>query len=214
MIKKRTFTQAASAVVVFWVIAEVVMGFVRNPLDDQFKGKVAIINGAKANHIDATMTLDMLDSGFLINKRPGIAETGVRLTFDGKDVPTLNALGLPNNFVESEKRWQYKSGFCQLTGVRTDPLSNGLNPENLHTQRAKLTFVSKGDGCMAFNVAISDFDHVEFTIYKPGLYPNGVIYASLDRDSRLSLIQRTIMRMRFNSWASERPVFGELAPRT
>lgn len=214
MIKKRTFTQAASALVVFWVIAEVVMGFVRNPLDDQFKGSVAIINGPKANHVDATMTLDMLEAGFVINKRPDVYETGVRLTFDGNDVPALNALGLQKNFVENENRWKYTQGYCELTGIQTDPLSNGLNPQDLHTQRAKLTFVSEGDGCMAFKVAITDFDHIEFSTYKPGLYPEGVIYASLDRDSRLSLIQRTIMRMRFESWVTNRPIFGNLAPRT
>lgn len=212
--KVRKFSSAAVILIAFWVLADIVLGFVRNPLDDQFTGSAAIINGAKANHIDATMTLDMLDSGFVINKRPDIDETGVRLTFDGKDVATLNTLGLQNNFVESENRWQYKEGYCQLTGVRTDSLSNGLNPENLHTQRAKLTFVSKGEGCMAFNVAITDFDHIEFSTYKPGLYPDGVIYASLDRDSRLSLIQRTIMRMRFDSWVRDNPVFGALAPRT
>lgn len=212
--KVRKFSSAAAILIALWVTSDIFLGFFRNPLDDQFTGSVAIINGAKANHIDATMTLDMLDSGFVINKRPDIDETGVRLTFDGKDVATLNALGLQNNFVESENRWQYKEGYCQLTGVRTDSLSNGLNPENLHTQRAKLTFVSKGEGCMAFNVAITDFDHIEFSTYKPGLYPDGVIYASLDRDSRLSLIQRTIMRMRFDSWVRDNPVFGALAPRT
>jgi hypothetical protein len=214
MIKKRTFKQAASALVVFWVIAEVVMGFIRNPIDDRFTGSVAIINGTKAKHIDSTMTLDMLDSGFLINKRREIYETGVRFTFEGKDVPALNALGLRNNFVTSEDHWRYSDGFCQLTGVKTDSLSMGLNPENRHFQRGILTFESKGDGCMAFNVAITDFDHIEFTTYKRGLYPDGVIYASLDRDSRLSFIQRTIMRMRFESWVTDRPIFGKLAPRT
>ena len=214
MIKKRTFKQAAVILITFWVLADIVLGFVRNPLDDQFKGSVGIINGNKIEHIDATMTLDMLEKGFTINRRPGIYETGAHLTFEGKDAQTLLALGLPSNFVESEDRWQYKQGFCQLTGIKSSSSSNGLNPQDRHIQRGVLTFNSKGEGCMAFNVAITDFDHVEFTIYKPGLYPNGVIYASLDRDSRLSLIQRTIMRMRFNSWVSERPVFGELAPRT
>lgn len=214
MIKKRTFKQAASALVVFWVIAEVVMGFIRNPIDDRFTGSVAIINGTKAKHIDSAMTLDMLDSGFLINKRPEIYETGVRFTFEGKDVPALNALGLRNNFVMSEDHWRYSDGFCQLTGVKTDSLSMGLNPESRLMQRGILTFESKGEGCMAFNVAITDFDHIEFTTYKRGLYPDGVIYANLERDSRLSLIQRTIMRMRFESWVTDRPIFGKLAPPT
>ncbi|VVO23621.1 hypothetical protein [Pseudomonas fluorescens] len=90
------------------------------------------------------------------------------MTFDGKDLPALNALGLQNNFVESENRWHYKEGFCELSGIKYSELSNGLNPENMHTQRAKLTFTSSGEGCMAFNVAITDFDHIEFSTYQPG----------------------------------------------
>lgn len=210
----RTFSSAAAILIAFWVLADIVMGFVRNPLDDRFTGSVAIINGAKANHIDATMTLDMLEKGFTINKRPDIDNTGVRFTFDGNDVPALNALGLQNNFVESENRWQYKEGFCELNGVKTDSLAMGLNPENTHVQRAKLTFTSSGVGCMAFNVAITDFDHIEFSTYRPGIMPSGVIYASLERDSRLSLIQRTIMRMRFDSWVGDNPIIGEPAPRS
>ncbi|MNP33274.1 hypothetical protein D3C76_1265030 [compost metagenome] len=215
MIKTRTFKQAAAVIVGFWVIAEVVMGFIRNPIDDTFTGTVAIINGAKATPVDSTMTLDMLDSGFLINKRPGIYETGARLTFDGKGVSTLTTLGLPNNFVEEKDRWQYQQGFCQLTGVKTDSMSNGLNPENLHIQRGILTFTSRGEGCMAFNVAITDFDHIEFSTYQRGysFERKNVVYASLERDSRLSFIQRTIMRMRFESWLSDNPVFGKVASR-
>ncbi|MDN7141220.1 hypothetical protein KC131_11265 [Pseudomonas sp. JQ170] len=215
MIKKRTFKQAASVVIGFWLIAEVVTGFIRNPIDDRFTGSVAIINGGKANPIDATMTLDMLEGGFVINKRPQVENnTGVRLAFDGKDVQVLKSLGLQDNFVVSEDHWRFKDGFCELKGVRTTSNSVGLNPENLHMQRGMLTFTSAGKGCMAFNVAITDFDHIEFTTYKRGILPSGVIYASLERDSRLSFIQRTIMRMRFESWVSDNPIFGKLAPRT
>lgn len=216
MIKKRTFKQAAVILITFWVLADIVLGFVRNPLDDQFKGSVGIINGNKIEHIDATMTLDMLEKGFTINRRPGIYETGAHLTFEGKDSQTLLALGLPSNFVESDERWQYKQGFCQLTGIKSSSSSNGLNPQDRHIQRGVLTFNSKGEGCMAFNVAITDFDHVEFTNYTPGYsfdYKN-VVYANLERDSRLGFIQRTIMRMRFDSWVSDNPIFGKLAPRT
>lgn len=215
MIKKRTFKQAASVVVGFWLIAEVVIGFIRNPIDDRFTGSVAIINGAKANHIDVAMTLDMLEGGFVINKRPEVENnTGVRLAFEGKDVQALHALGLQENFVLSENHWKFKDGFCQLEGFRNNGASAGLNPQDLNMQRADLTFTSSGKGCMAFNVAITDFDHVEFSTYKPGLFPSGVIYAKLERDSRLNLIQRTIMRMRFESWVSDRPMIGKMAPRT
>ncbi|MDD2005073.1 hypothetical protein [Pseudomonas putida] len=215
MIKKRTFKQAALVVVGFWIVAEVVLGFVRNPIDDTFTGSVAIINGSKATPIQAMMTLDMLEEGFTINKRPGIYNSGARFTFDGKDVPTLNAVGIQKNFVESEGRWQYQEGFCELMAVKTDPMSNGLNPENLHTQRGVLTFTSRGQGCMAFNVAITDFDHIEFSTYQRGysFERKNVVYASLERDSRLSFIQRTIMRMRFDSWVSNNPVFATLSSR-
>jgi hypothetical protein len=210
----RKFSSAAAILVAFWVLSDIVFGFVRNPLDDQFTGSVGIVNRLTIEHIDATMTLDMLEKGFMINTRPDIYNTGVRLTFDGKDAATLTAMGLPNNFVESEDRWKYHQGFCELNGVRTNPQSNGLNPENWHTQRALLTFTSSGEGCMAFNVAITDFDHIEFSTYQPGLVSKNVVYASLERDSRLSLIQRTIMRMRFDSWVRDNPIFGELKPRT
>ena len=214
--KVRKFGSAALILIAFWVVTDIVQGFVRNPLDDQFKGSVGIINGNKIEHIDATMTLDMLEKGFTINRRPGVYATGAQLTFEGKDAQTLLALGLPSNFVESEDRWQYKQGFCELTGIKTSSASNGLNPQDRHIQRGILTFNSKGEGCMAFNVAITDFDHIEFTNYTPGYsfdYKN-VVYANLERSSRLSLIQRTIMRMRFDSWVSKNPVFGKLASRT
>lgn len=216
MIKKRTFKQAASVLVGFWVIAEVVLGFVRNPLDDQFTGSVGIINGSKIANVDATMTLDMLEKGFTINKRPEIYNTGVRLTFDGKDVATLTSLGLPNQFVENQDRWQYQQGFCELNGVKTEGAGPSANPEKPSMQRGVLTFTSSSEGCMPFVVAITDFDHIEFSTYQRGysFERKNVVYASLERDSRLSLIQRTIMRMRFDSWVSNNPVFGKIVPRT
>jgi hypothetical protein len=216
MIKKRTFKQAASVLVGFWVIAEVVLGFVRNPLDDQFTGSVGIINGNKIAQVDATMTLDMLEKGFTINRRPDIYNTGVRLSFDGKDAQTLTALGLPNKFLDNEDRWKYEQGFCELNGVKTDSAGAGLNPEKMRMHHGELTFTSSTEGCMPFIVALTDFDHIEFSTYQRGYSfdRKNVIYASLERDSRLSFIQRTIMRMRFDSWVSNNPVFGKIVPRT
>lgn len=214
--KLRKFGSAVAILIAFWVLSDIVLGFVRNPLDDQFTGSVGIINGSKIANVDATMTLDMLEKGFTINRRPGIYNTGVRLTFEGKDAATLTALGLPNKFVENEDSWQYKQGFCELNGVKTDSAGAGLNPENRKMHHGELTFTSSTEGCMPFIVALTDFDHIEFATYQRGYEfdRKNVVYASLERDSRVSFIQRTIMRMRFDSWVSNNPVFGKIVPRT
>lgn len=214
--KVRKFSSAAAILIAFWVLSDIVLGFVRNPLDDQFTGSVGIINGNKITQVDATMTLDMLEKGFTINRRPDIYNTGVRLSFEGKDVQTLTALGLPNEFVPNEDSWKYEQGFCQLSGVKTDSAGAGLNPENMRMHQGELTFTSSTEGCMPFIVAMTDFDHIEFSTYQRGYSfdRKNVIYASLERDSRLSFIQRTIMRMRFESWVANNPIFGKLAPRT
>lgn len=214
--KVRKFGSAAAILIAFWVLSDIVLGFVRNPLDDQFTGSVGIINGNKIAQVDATMTLDMLEKGFTINRRPDIYNTGVRLSFEGKDAQALTTLGLPNEFVPNEDSWQYEKGFCQLSGVKTEGAGPGITPEHPRMNHALLTFTSSTEGCMPFVVALTDFDHIEFSTYQRGYLfdRKNVIYGSLERDSRVSFIQRTIMRMRFNSWVNNNPVFGKIVPRT
>ncbi|WP_408601898.1 hypothetical protein [Pseudomonas sp. PLMAX] len=214
--KIRKFSSAAAILVTVWVLTDIVLGFVRNPLDDQFTGNVGIINGNKIAQVDATMTLDMLEKGFTINRRPGIYNTGVRLSFEGKDAQTLTALGLPNQFVPNEDSWKYEQGFCQLSGIKTEGASPGITPEHPRMNYGRFTFTSSTEGCMPFIVAMTDFDHIEFSTYQRGYLfdRKNVIYGSLERDSRVSLIQRTIMRMRFNSWVNNNPIFGKIVPQT
>ncbi len=206
MISSRTFGSAAALLIFFWVISDIWMGFARNPIDDHWTGAVSIINGNTRVPVDATMELDMLDSGWFINQRPGTDNrAGARLTFDGKGVSVLQRLGLSDVFLASESRTKYKQGFCEMTSFYQSNRELAYDRELHVLQKPSINFTSEGEGCFPFKVSIHDFDRMEFAVDKPGYRPkpNGVIYAYLERDSRVSFIQRFIMRMRFSSWVAD-----------
>ena len=53
--KARTFGQAFGGLVVFWVIMEIIFGFVRNPLDDRWVGKVELVTISKVKQRKRSM---------------------------------------------------------------------------------------------------------------------------------------------------------------
>jgi hypothetical protein len=220
--KARTFGQAFGGLVVFWVLMDIIFGFVRNPLDDRWVGKVELVTISKVKPLDATMTLEMLDPGFVMSRRPDVDRPGVRITYEGPDAHVLRKMNIKPELFASPDRWKFSQGYCnfhiekKLAWQGTSYLGG---PE-VHMYAMRYQTGPK-DPCETFELGVVDFNHLDFKILRQGegqYSMNGInlkdmVHVSLERDSRVSLIQRMVMRMRFGSWL-ENPTFKKDDPNT
>lgn len=206
----RNFTTAAGILVAFWLIMEVFYGFSRSPIDDRWTGDVSVVNLFTPTKVDATMTMDFIDPGFIMNRRPEVDAAGARFTFDGPQANTLQKLGIQTKFFEDPERWKYSQGFCALKYEKHR--GSGVSWINGNEDVRKVAILSYDPdtaNCFNFELGVVDFDHIEFMIVKPGQTSldrkslKDVVYVELKRDSRVSFIQRLIMRARFSSWVDD-----------
>lgn len=207
--KSRTFKQALCMLLAFWFCVEIIWGFNRSPIDDRWTGEVSIVNVFKPTKVDATMTMDMIDPGFVMNRRPDVDVTGARFSFDGSQVDVLRKLGIREAFFDNPERWKFSQGFCAMKFEKYGGAGiSWINGHENIRKRAILNYQSSTANCFPFELGVVDFDHIEFMIEQPGndAYSmsgksvKNVIYVDLKRDSRVSFIQRLIMRARFSSW--------------
>ncbi|MDP9653507.1 UNVERIFIED_ORG: hypothetical protein J2W87_001416 [Pseudomonas putida] len=218
--RSRTFGQAFGGLLVFWVIMDIIFGFIRNPLDDRWVGKVEIATLSKVQQLDVTMTYEMLDPGFVMSRRPDVDRPGVRITYEGPDADVLRKMNIKADLFASPDRWQFSQGYCNFhiekkLGWQGASYIGG--PE-VHMYAMRYMTQPK-DPCDTFELGVVDFNHLDFKILRQGdgRYSMGgidykdLIHVSLERDSRLSFIQRMIMRMRFGSWL-EHPTFQKDDP--
>lgn len=213
--KIRSFSSAAALVVTVLVVIEIVFGFVRNPLDDRWVGKVEIATLSKVKQLDVTMTYEMVDPGFVMNLRPDITRPGVRITYEGPDADVLRKMNIKAELFASPDRWKFSQGYCNLHIEKKFGWqgTSYLGGPEVHMYAMRYMTQPK-DPCDTFELGVVDFNHIDFKILRQGngQYSMGgidykdLIHVSLERDSRLNLIQRTIMRMRFGWWL-EHPSF-------
>lgn len=205
--KSRTFKQAVCILLAFWFCVEVYWGFSRSPIDDRWTGDVSVVNVFTPAKLDATMTMDLIAPGFVMNRRPDVDKPGARFSFEGAQADVIRKLGVPAAFFENPESWKFSQGFCALKFEKHR--GSGASWINGHEDVRKVAvmdYESNTADCFNFELGVVDFDHIEFMIVKPGQSITNreslknVVFVELKRDSRVSFIQRMIMRARFSSW--------------
>jgi hypothetical protein len=194
---------------------EVIFGFIRNPLDDRWVGKVELVTLSKVRPLDATMTFEMLDPGFVMNRREDVDRAGIRITYDGPDADLLRKMDIKPELFASPERWKFSQGYCNLHIEKKFGWqgTSYLGGPEVHMYALRY-MTEKKDPCDTFELGVIDFNHLDFKILRQGegqysmsgVNLKDMVHVSLERDSRVSPIQRLIMRMRFGSWI-EHPTF-------
>ena len=209
------FPRAAGILLTFWVVMEVIFGLVRNPLADRWTGSVELVTLSKTKKLDATMTFEMVDPGFLMDRRPDVRTPGIRITYDGPDADILRKMKISEELFAKPDRWKFTDGFCKLHIENKNgwQYSSYLGGPSLHMYALRYMTQPK-DPCDTFELGVVDFGDLDFKIIRPGQGQyslsgenlKDVVHVSLERDSRVSFIQRIVMRMRF-PWWSDNPTF-------
>lgn len=220
--KMRTCKQAFGGLIAFLVLIEICFGIARNPLDDRWVGKVELVTLSKSKPLDATMTYEMLDPGFVMNRRRDIDLPGIRVTYDGPDAEVLRKMDIKDVLFANPDRWKFSQGYCKLhieqkLGWQGNSYLGGPS-EHMYMLRY---MTEKNDPCDTFELGVIDFNHLDFKIIRhgegqyssAGINLKDMIHVSLERDSRVSLIQRIVMRMKF-PWWRDHPTFQHGAGNT
>lgn len=195
--RKRSFSQALGVLLVFWIVAEVILGLTRNPIADRYRGDVFILTAGKAQKVnDVQVRVDLIDKGLIVGNRPFITHDGMRVEFTGKGADQLVRLGLPRQYVSPEGDGYFRNGFCQFGRVKTsagEPIKWMPVKEfvaSSYTRYFDFTF-DKNDKhpCRPASFGLLDFSHAEVML------PLGrfMIVGSLERDSYISPLQRIVM---------------------
>lgn len=183
-------------------------------MDDRWVGKVEVVTLSKVTKLDATMTFEMLDPGFVMNKRPDVRERGIRVTYEGPDADVLRKMGIKEAMFASPERWRFSQGYCNLhIEKKFGWKGTYLGGPDSH-QYAFRYMTKPNDPCDTFDLGVIDFNHLDYKIARPGegRYSLGgislkdVVHVELERDSRVSFIQRVATWMRFSSWLKD-PTF-------
>jgi hypothetical protein len=194
---------------------EVIFGIVRNPMDDRWVGKVELVTLSKVKPLDVTMTYEMLDPGFVMNRRRDVDRSGVRITYEGPDADVLRKMGIKPELFASPERWKFSQGYCNLHIEQKFGWqgTSYLGGPEVHMYALRY-MTDKKDPCDTFELGMVDFNHLDFKILRQGegqysmsgISMKDVVHVSLERDSRLSFIQRMVMRIKF-PWWRDAPTF-------
>jgi hypothetical protein len=204
--RSMTFGRAAAMLVCFWLVMEIFYGFARNPLDDRWVGEVNLVKplARDPKPLDIKLTLEMLDPGFVMNRRDDVRERGVRLTFDGPQVSVLRQRGISESLFASPERWKFSQGYCEFHSEEATHAAMTSYMKDYTYNKAVLDLIPKGTECPRFELGVVSFNEINYRIIRPGedvFSKKDQVYAQLKRDSRVSPIQRLIMWARFSSWA-------------
>lgn len=210
--RRRSFSEGMAVLIAFWVIAEIIFGIVRDPVADTYTGNVYVVtnqNGHLVNTpLKAKLKLDVVDKGYVYDRRPGIYGDGVRMEFTGGDLEILQRYGVPAEMINGDSRQMtYAEAFCQVNKVSVEKLapffggymSDYQGGQTSYAAAFHLNFGKPQPGvmnCGKVHLGVVDFDTMQFAM--DDLNPNGYIFANLNRDSHISPFQKMIMMFRFD----------------
>lgn len=209
--RKRTFAEGVTFLIGFWVLAEVLFGFLRDPIADTYTGEVYVATtddrGRTVQHpIKVTMKLDVVDRGLVYDRRPDVLFDGFRVEFSGEDVAKLRSIGVPEKFLRSgDEKSRFAERFCQVSRVTPDKAATffGNYPKDYsggYTDYAAAFHLrfTKGDTpiCKKMHLGVVDFDRVQFAM--DDFNKKWFVIGDLERDSHLSPLQWLIMKLRFD----------------
>lgn len=206
MLGRRTFAQAMGFFCVFWLIGEIFLGYNRTLMADTFKGNVyfyTLKNGVKIlEPTGAQVRVDLIDQGYIYDRVRGISRSGLRIKFSG-NTDILKKYGIDQKFMSDDE-----GGICEP--VHTDSYDggqffvSGVKPEHLtfnfrYVARHHMSFskpTNNDINCKQIHVGI--VNSVNIHVAFDGLNAGGLVFASLERDSHISFIQRMVMMLRSN----------------
>jgi len=202
---RRTFAQAMGFLCVFWLIGEIFLGYNRTPMADTFRGKVyfyTVKNGVKVlEPTGAQVRVDLIDPGYIYDRVRGFYGSGLRLKFSG-NTELLKKYGIDQKLMSADG----EGGVCRTKQTQSYPdvsfFVTGVKPEHLqwnyrYAAAHHMTFYKIQDDdadCKKIHVGIVNTQNIHVAF--DGLNANGFIFASLERDSHISIIQRIVMMIR------------------
>lgn len=198
-----------SGFIVFLVLTsiagDIFYGYNRDPMADDYTGTLFLLDGNnKKTPIDVSLKLAVIDPGKIYDRKPGVTSRSLHIEFDSKDAKALAALkthGIDEKlFAENAKNLPYDNAVCDADSGTVENSVRGYAPgtwllRSYHFKNKPASYDPvKCPESMHFGVV--DFDKAQFAI--AGIAKSFIIVAELNRDSRLSFIQRMIMKHRYS----------------
>lgn len=220
--RRRTFSEGMALLIAFWVLAEILFGFLRDPVADLYTGSVYVVTSNKdggkvVTPLGAKMTLDVVDKGFIFDRRPGVNSDGVSIQLTGADLDILARYGIPAELLKTDDTFRpYVDSFCDVKKVDARKNASffagfkagydGWVTE--YPMAYHMTFMNMpgSKNCGSGHLGVIDFNTVQFAL--DGTSSHGFIVATLTRDSHISFIQRMIMKFMFDP-TTIKPTFGD-----
>lgn len=209
---KITFTKGLVIIIAFCFAAELFYAFYRDPLVDTYTGKVYLVTTKEGRQINtpigANLKLDVVETGYVYDRRPGANGSGVRMEFSGDNLNVLRKLGVSPQMINHDGRQiSFADAYCETNGVthRANGEFFGGHQEDykgneyLYARTFHLKFTKGSDlNCGAVHLGVLNFAELQFAM--DDINPKGYIFADLKRDSHISWLQRTIMALRFSRY--------------
>lgn len=184
---------------------EVFYGYNRASVADDYTGTLFLLDrNDKKIPIDVDVKLAVIDPGRVFDRKPGVGSRSLHIEFDGKNekaIQALKRLGIDEKlFAENAKNLPYDNAVCSFTQGTVEKDVRGYTPgtwlvRSYHIKNKNETYdLVKCPTSMHFGVV--NFDNAQFAI--ADISKSFIIVADLKRDSRISFIQRMIMKHRYN----------------
>lgn len=185
------------------VAAEILFGYHRSPMADDFQGSVFLLDrNQKKIPMDATVKVAVIDPGHVFDRKPGVSERSLHLEFSGKDVDVLKKLGIDDRFFAGNaKDLAYSETACSASQGTTQKNVPGYVPGTFLLRSDHIKNINVGAGGVicpeSMHFGMESFDEAQFAI--TDIAKGYIVVAALERDSRISWIQRMIMKHRYGS---------------
>jgi hypothetical protein len=178
------------------IFGEVVSGYYRDPLADNYTGSVYLIDKDKKEiPIDAKVKLDLIDPGYIYDKKPGVRTRSWHIEFSGKDLPMLKSLGIDEKLFEGNVDAEGYGSFVCSAGKGT---SQHYVPSFLGGAILLISNNYKGteEHCpKSMWFGLDSFNKGQFAI--SDISKKYLVAARIERDTRFAWFQRSIMESRY-----------------
>lgn len=202
LVGPRSFKQAIKFLIPFWILGEIFLGFIRDPLKDTYTGEVYVVterNGfPKPVPLKANLDVDLGGGLDFFDKLGG---GGIRLRFTGEDLDTLRKAGVDPAFLDKNNSYTCSPEKRKTTRFREffagfDNSYDGGYTSYSYAHDLAFRKVADKPDCHAIHIGVIDFDNIQVAISE--LNPTSFVFASLTRDSNIGFIQRMIIKLRYN----------------
>lgn len=185
------------------VAAEIFFGYHRSAMADDYKGAVFLVDrNQKKIPMDVTVKVAVIDPGRVFDRKPGVQGRSLHIEFSGKDVDVLKKLGIDDRlFAGNAGDLSYSQTTCSANQGTTQKNATGYVPGTflLRSDHIKNhnydTNSVKCPESMHFGMESYDEAQLAITDISKGY----IVVAALERDSRISWIQRMIMHHRYKN---------------